>query len=68
MHHFLSVCVSTFGLDNNSYLENYCSYEFMTLALAIGQVQKIWPQRPYSSEKLGKWLFIVRFEPGYFLT
>ena len=25
----------------------------------IGQVQKIWPQRPYSSEKLGKLLFIV---------
>ena len=26
---------------------------------AYGQVQKIWPQRPKSSEKLGKWLFIV---------
>ncbi len=25
----------------------------------LGQVQKIWPEIPYSSERLGKCLFIV---------
>ncbi len=38
------------SISNSLSMKNHSTY---------GQVQKIWPQRPYSSEKLGKWLFIV---------